>query len=263
MFLSTCSLSACSLFTGSQYISDANPNSSNNLTANPFELKISDEFNDGKRLHVVGIVNVFTEWKSKDAVIRLSGLHNGEVLTESFIALDKLIEASLTKEIKTVSKGQQTFSLSISADGVSDYQVEVLWGADAKPYLDILTKEAPGELVIKNIQVETRQEACAGKNCGIKYHITAEMLNLGGLTVKNIVLGVGFIRVPVGAPIDLQREIPENEELLQLENIRLDAGKSRPLKLDFDQPVSEGMILSDEGTLKPVIRIVSFESDRN
>ena len=69
---------------------------------------------------------------------------------------------------------------------------------------------------------------------------------------NNITLGVGYVWLPAGERLDLSKQIPENEEAVQLNGIGLQVGQSRPLKLLLDRAVPAE---TARGGYRPVIRI--------
>lgn len=232
----------------------------------PFKLEVVDEVNDGDRLHILGAVSAQTAWSLDEVVVRLTGIQAGSIVGLSYLALAKItdnsesISGSDQIRVKMIKPGERhQFSLSIPAKNITDYQLELLWGKEARDYLGSVSTALSGNIELRRIEVETTQEPCTVMDCGVSYKISAEIFNGTDSAISKTLLGVGFVRNKVGKELDLSKSIPENEEQVEVPDLNLASGASRSLRLKFDSPVPASEVESVEGTLKPRIRIISFE----
>ena len=229
----------------------------------PFVLEVVDEVNDGERLHVLGAVTAQTDWMVNDVVVRLTGMRSGEQIGISYLPLRSNLSSSQAGDTNTqIIKAQEkySFSVSVPSQNITDYQLELLWGDEAKRHLKNIEVQKPGSLELRQIEVLTKKADCPKQNCGVVYKMTAQLFNSGATVIDKVVLGVGFLVVTPGQKLDFKKQIPQNEERIELSQLALMPGASRPLSLDFDEPVTEEKFQSGQGELRPNIRIVSFSS---
>lgn len=233
----------------------------------PFRLEILDELNDGEKLIVRGRAIAKTSWELTKAVVRLTGLtEDGEVrnslfpLSSSPVNQVSGVPIEARASLKsTLAPGEKVdFSLELPAKGLSSYQLELLWGSDAEPVLKMAAvPKGPAFLALRKLEVTLRRSlTCDFIPCPSTYQLTGELYNSGGATVTDVVLGAGFILTEDQGKLALSDQIPENEQRIEVRNIRLAPGEAKAVKVVLDQP-----ILESEGRIKPVIRIVSFETE--
>lgn len=249
----------------------------------PFSLEVSQEINDGKELHILGSVKANTEWNPDEVVVRLTSLKDGIQVGVVHHTLKKLIESrvGITRDAAEVIKpgAETTFSLSVPSVGISDYQIVLLWGEEAEPYLDPRVvakrkeskskkeepskeeseKEAPAatenrkglKLRVHSIEVETLRASCPYPPCDVRFRLKALLQNEGTTVIESAKLGVGFI------PVELvgSQTVPEEEEEVEVPKLGLQPGLSRPFRILLTQEMSEEVA----ETVRPVLRIISFE----
>lgn len=244
-------IQGCSFF-GSER-STASPSGGLQL---PLSLQVVDEVNDGSRLHILGSVSAATDWDLKDVIVKLTGLNNGQEVGISYLPL---ANADTRKEHLIKAGEKFTFSISVPSPELTDYQIELLWGEDAKRNLALARAAQPGSVELRDIQVETIRQPCSGSDCEVTFRITGKIHNGTGKNITNLVLGVGYIRTSP-AKLDLTRQIPQNEENIDIGRFLLAPGASREVRLNFDRPVLEKELVNQAGQLKPSIRIISFET---
>jgi hypothetical protein len=238
----------------------------------PFTLKVGQEINDGKELHILGSVVANTEWNPAEVVVRLTSLKDGKPVGVVHHTLKKLIEARVgvgQMKAELISAGDETnFSLSVPSAGMSDYQLVLLWGEEAEQFLeskpkqkiDKETQASNGKsagnglkLRIHSIEVETLKSECPYPPCEVRFRLKAVLQNQGKSVITSAKLGVGFIATELlGSNMS-----PDEEEQVDVPNLKLLPGQSRPFRILLNQEMSEE-IAED---VRPVLRIVSFEGE--
>jgi len=221
----------------------------------PFSLEVLDEVNDGRELYVRARLAAKTVWDPSKVVVRLLGFSAGSVEEESSYRLRDLIEqqraGSALRAEEQSGSSEYTFALSVPSDGITDYQVEVLWGKDAEALLQQFVKR---QLVLKNININKTMD-CKGSPCDVSYRITGELLNEGQVTVDKAVLGVAYSQRGAGSSSESGQEAAESEELVEIAGLALSPGMSRAVQVDVDKSVQQ----QQAATYWPVMRIVSHE----
>ncbi len=209
----------------------------------PVTLQILEEMNDGKMLHVRGrvVTGSGSTWEPDEAVLRLIGASNGEVVNETRRPLNEILSQSASNE----------FYISLPSQGVSDYQVELLWGKEALPYT--VTKSIDS-LVLRNMRVERQAQECRDNSCEIRLRVRGELHNNGQALVESAELGVAFAWQNL-ADSNNQSQTGK-EELVKLADLKLLPGKSREISLVFDKPVRE----LKNFRLQPVVRVIATGS---
>lgn len=265
------------LFCGCSLVSNPEPpahpdvvlETSENLPGNermPFALQVNQEINDGKELHILGNVKANTAWNPDYVIVRLTSLKDGNPVGVVHQSLRKLIEAKvgLVKEVAAVvDKDEEvSFSLTVPSVGISDYQIVLLWGEEAEPYLDKGLPRMSGKsggpsvgaglkLRVHSIEIETLRAACSYPPCDVRFRLKALLQNEGKATIKSAKLGVGFIPSELASA----QTVPEQEETVDVPNLNLEPGNSRPFRILLNQEMSEEVSES----VHPVLRIISFE----
>jgi hypothetical protein len=226
----------------------------------PFTLTVSKETNDGKELHILGSVISRDAWDPSGVVVRLTSLRDGKPVGVVHETLTRLIESRLgagSLPSEELPAGSETkFSLSVPSVGMTDYQLGLLWGDEAEPYRTLATTgnnsrdSADLKLRVHSIEIETLKAACAYPPCDVRYRLKAVFQNQGRAIIASAKLGVGFVQNEMLG----SDSIPQDEEQVEVPNLDLEAGKSRPFKILLNKELSED--LADEIT--PVLRILSF-----
>lgn len=215
-------------------------------TTVPFGLKVVDEVNDGERLHILASIESRTAWDPRRVMVRLVGLSGETVIGTSDYPL-----AGVVAPGDALPAGRSfDISLSIPVKGVTDYQLELLWGEESGP---VRVEAAPTPLRLEDMTVARATTGCATPNCPVVYEVTGSLTNRGTATISRAALGVGFL--PHGGGAGAVVGIPADEESIDLGALSLAPGTSRPVRLTVEQPR-----LASGGELTPVVRIVSFEA---
>ena len=217
----------------------------------PFDLKILEAVNNGTTLGILAELTPKTDWASNDVVVKLYGLEGGEV---SRTASTRLADVTGDQGMLKANIPVQV-SLQIPSDQISDYQVEALWGGEAREARnDSKITEAirTPALRLSNVEVEKREEPCSSPPCRVRFTIYGDLRNDSGQTLNQVTFGVGFVWVPKSSR--LVSPEPVSEQRLSVSDLGLEPGQTQSLELSIDKGVPQ---LSD-GEYKPVVRIVDF-----
>jgi hypothetical protein len=224
----------------------------------PFKLDVLQETNDGETLRIKGQVVSKTSRSSSDVLVRLTALDDTGAQRISFHKF-----ADLTPNTSEFRAGTPTqFSLALPAQGISNYQLEVLWGNDAAPFLNdtrasLKAPPTPKEyLALRNLEVHRVPDgSCSSpEECLVTFSIKGEFFNSGKSVVRDVVLIAGF---SPASKIDLPHQILENEKRIEVKNLALGPQATKPFRLSLEKLIPA----SDTVAYQPVVRIISFESD--
>ncbi len=222
---------------------------------NPYALRIIDEVNDGQTLHVAAEVKASVPLESLPAVLRLTTLKAGNAVKVNYYPV---AHGKKTAQNSASGRDELTLSydLSTSSYNITDYQLELLWGEEAREHLASRAKDSP-ILVLRNVTVQP--SGCQGTPaCDGKLRIMAELYNPGVVPIPSATLGVGFIWQANGDPKPDREDVPQREQKISLNSLNLAPGQSRPLNLTVtsDVPTQPG------GQYRPVLRLVAPGSDK-
>lgn len=120
----------------------------------PFALEVLDEKNDGESLEVYGNVVSNTHWNPDNVWLRLSSLKKGTLVGVTNSPLSKLrpLGAQSGEGELTEPEEKLSFAMSVPAKEMTDYQLQLLWGDEARELnaaakgksVEPLTTAAPG-----------------------------------------------------------------------------------------------------------------------
>jgi len=241
--------SGCGLFSSKKIAAPAASASENQVLASseenasiPFQIKIFKETNDGAQLRINGELVRKAPFPLEGVVLKLTGFNQGQEVGQSFYSFQ-------SKEEDQVSEaGSIPFEIVLNQSVLSDYQLELLWGSEAKSYLTLnAPMQKTNQVDVKNVLLE----ACDAPNCKQSFTVRAELQNLGAQTIAKVVLGISFVRTDAPS----SEAANQNEITLNLDNLGLRAGLSRSLRLAVENKIARDKI----GLLKPVIRVLSYE----
>jgi hypothetical protein len=224
----------------------------------PYRLDVLEESNDGEKLSVKGQIVAKTERSVQDVLVRLTAVDAKGEQRVSFHKLSDL--ASRNGEIKTGVPTQ--FALSLPSQGISNYQLEVLWGKDAAPYLgeakaSLKQPAAPTEyLALRNLEVHRVPDgSCSSpEECLVTFSIKGEFFNAGKSSVREVILVAGFTPA---LKIDQPNQPLENERRIEVRQLNLSPQATKPFRLTLEKLLPA----SDTVAYQPVVRIVSFQSE--
>jgi hypothetical protein len=225
----------------------------------PFRLDVLQETNDGKNLTIQGQLVSKSTRPSKDVLVRLTAM---DARGEEKTALHKV--ADLIPNGGELNPSMPTqFSLSLPSHGISNYQLEVLWGKDAAPYLtgderaSLKQEKASSEfLALRNLEVHRVPDgSCSSpEECLVTFSIKGEFFNAGRATIRDVVVVAGFAPA---SKMGLPNHPLENEKKIEVQNIDLAPQATKPFRLTLEKLLPA----SDTVAYQPVVRIVSFGSD--
>lgn len=229
----------------------------------PFVLDIVDESNDGQRLVIKGRLSAKEKWSADEVVLRLTAIDdNGSQRT----LRNKMSE--LLPDLKVLEPDRPAdFTVALASPGLSNYQLEVLWGAEAKGASSAVTPSANSqpiptapptgqELVLRGLEVHRLPDpSCASPDeCRVKFTITGEFFNSGRATIAGVSLLTGFSDAD---KLDLQDQILENERRVEIQNMKLAPGGIKPFRMALETSVTPALQMAP----RPVIRIVSVKTE--
>jgi hypothetical protein len=219
---------------------------------------VLEESNDGETMVIKGRVVPKTTWASDQVMVRLAAVDDAGEQVTSYQKLN-----DIAAERKELGAGQPVnFSLSLPSRGLSNYQLEVLWGNDAAPYgsapkASLKQPQPPREfLALQGLEVHRVPDgSCSSpEECLVRFSIKGEFFNSGRATIQNITLLAGFSPAD---KLDLPEQILENERRIEVRNVNLAAGAKKPFRLTLEKFVPA----SDTVAYQPVVRIVSFGNE--
>lgn len=206
----------------------------------PLSLQLLSEVNDGGRLYVKGSVKAVTDWQVESVLLRLASLKGQEVIGEAYYPLESAFGEMPSKVLR---KGEDIpFSMSVSAAGMTDYQIELLWGEEADSYKErakSASNKAPSVVRLENLLIERGQASCTDQGCERNLVINASLVNEGQKELMAVILGV---RAMSGA----------DEENLEVTDLKIQPGLARPLRIEFKVPQG----YSED--LKPSVRLLKY-----
>lgn len=255
------SVAGCALLRGSSPAPDSKALDSvvgGDPSVIPFKLDVLQEANDGEKLQIRGRVVAKTTRPADDVIVRLTAVDSQGEQRSSFHKLSDIIPNGAE-----LRPGNQTpFALAVPSQGVSNYQLEVLWGKDAAPYLgssraSMKTPAAPSEyLALRNLEVHRVPDgSCSSpEECLVTFSIKGEFFNASRAKVRDVVLVAGF---SPAAKMDLPNHPLENERRIEIRSIGLVPQGTKPFRLTLEKIVPA----SDTVAYQPVVRIVSFDSE--
>ena len=229
--------------------------SGSNPENTPFVLELIGEVNDGKRLTVSGRFTPKVQWSAADVLVRLSALDNAGKARIAFFALSN---DTLSTAFTQLQPGVPTeFSVSIPSVGITNYQLELLWGRDAEPHQkQARSLQGAGDefLALRNLEVyRVPSDDCATPNeCTVRFTLTGEFYNAGSDTISRVQLKAGFVRAD---ELDLADKVLENERRIEVRNMGLAPGGTKPFRLTLEKFIP----MDEQVAPKPVVIIESFD----
>lgn len=226
-------------------------------TPPPFELKVVKELNDGTNIHILAELTPFIKWKISNVSLKLTGLKDGDTISEKDYKLKELLQTSSSdiKEDYLAAKSPIRFALTTTAQDITDYQLELFWGEGDEKLLESRASAAfPLQpLTLEDLRVETFTMGCLSPPCGKNYKVIGKIVNQGTDIVGQVTLGASFAWVPNGSTFEINGYNPSNEKHLKIEQITLNPGDRKAFKIDLDRTVPD----LPGGRYIPIIRILN------
>lgn len=223
----------------------------------PFSFKVLQEFNDGKNLYVVAEVESRANWPTADMAVHLMTLKDGELLRESSQSLQSLIAPGNNPEnLAELKEGTaRKFSMSVPSQGMSDYQLELLWGEEAQAYLSKPQNDSGLELR----KLQYNRIACTAAVCPLEFEVSCELFNSGETIVNIVHLGTSWVLADDLSKQELVADARANEEMVTLKALNLKPGTGRELKVKIAAALPQDSDKNSADKYKPEIRVVSYE----
>lgn len=218
-------LQGCFLFTASEPATSVLVQREESGERNPLSVEIEQEGNDGKRLYVKGRVRAESSVPLGGVVVHLTSLHNADIIGEAYYPL-----AAATNGAKAPllpAGGDVPFSISVDSDGMTDYQVELLWGEEGASFIkaaapaDSLRTE--GGIRVENVSASNYEGNCEQAGCAGTAFVTASIVNNSPEPVDKVLLGLA---IADGAEM----------ESFEITGLKLSPSASRPVSIQVDIP---------------------------
>lgn len=233
----------------------------------PFNLEIFEELNDGQNLYLRAGLRSETPWEIKQLGIRLTTLKEGESKEVVEKPLSELLLPVVEPRRDVVQAGEQVeFAVTVASIDVSDYQLELLWGKEARSVVGtqkvnkISEEQVQKKVSLKDLVFTALSSDCDKPPCGITYSAVGKLVNLGSEVVEELRLEVGFQDMSISqsgrdavntGTKDRLKLIAR--EAITLNNINLEPGASRVIRIGIEESVPA----SYKDRYKPVVRVVS------
>ena len=221
-------------------------------SAPPVVLKVLEEINNGAELQILASIIPQVAITSSDVAFSLTSFKDGEVRNTRRYTLAQLLPAD-----RELSVGvEQHLVFAVQAQDATDYQLEVLWGDEARETAGGVgaAAGAPG-LVLRGVRVERTPIRCEAPPCGSSVRIVGELANVGLAPIQHVVLGAGIIWIPRGAARGGLTNAGEPSDTLELTALNLQPGQSKKLRIKLSKIVPD----SEQGVYEPQVQIVSYE----
>lgn len=226
----------------------------------PFTLEVIDELNDGERLLVMLRLTPQVRWNADNVVVKLNALKDGKVVASKDHCIYSPCSERLENKKRPVwleASVSREFTIPLTAAEITDYQVELFWGDEARAYRDsAFLMQTLASPTLRSISSEREVGQCAEDSCEFSYTVTANLQNPENIPLESVVLGAGFI---LDGEERTTLSIPENEEQLEVPDLHLRPGQSKTFEFVLEQDIP----LEAQNRIKPVIRIVSYRYKQN
>ncbi|MDZ4785351.1 MAG: hypothetical protein SGJ02_04660 [bacterium] len=226
--------------------------------APPFQIQILEEKNLGDEIRVKLRLTAHVPWPSDNIVILLSSLKGESVVSKvQNCIFDDCIPKKDQKIEILPAFVPKDITLSVPAEEVSDYRVEVIWGAEATEFKQQLALQLQDNVApeLSLITIDKKVSNCSLAECHVAYTVKAILTNTSTRTIKEVILGAGFFILNSSEKPNKVPQIPKNEEKIPLQDLYLAPNSSKTIEVIVEQDVPRSV----ERLLKPSIRILSHE----
>lgn len=203
---------------------------------NPLSLQLDQESTDGERLFIRGRVKAEIQVDLSKVVLHLTALKDTVKIGESYFPLSAAEQAASMNNVLAAGT-EMPFSMSVASQGMTDYQLELLWGDEAVAFLSSLAAEAkPASTSVTLEDIALVPPDCKGGHCPDKSYLTAAIRNQSERHVDSLLIGLSFSG--------------GDEDQLEITSLGLAPASTRPLRLEIDVPYSKAK------DLDPKIRVI-------
>jgi hypothetical protein len=230
----------------------------------PFTFRVLNEVNDGSKLHVRGEVLSKRDWDGRLLALRILSLNNGEVVDrQEFPFLEVATEKQASPELRAATPYQ--FLVSSTAEGVTDYQIDLVWGEDARAMFGAEKQQAlpttetlppalaPQEsplLTVKNLEILREHRNCDSQPCLMSYELLVNIENSGSSIVNSAVLELGL--VPSDQDLPAAGDLVSSQEL-EVTGLGLEPAATRSIRVNYEETPSQ----ASGQPMRPQLRVLS------
>lgn len=253
----------------------------------PLTLNVVQAFYDGPRLHLKVRLDAKTTISADEVIVSVAGLKDGQIREVH----DQRLQAVVP--FKRLSSGESAVvPFVLDGTGLSEYQVGLTWGEEAKltghgpfkhgasngpgqPAAARASLAGPGAavtphageivppdedttdatVILRDVELERHEVPCDEPPCELRYTVHAILLNNGRTALTEVGLASGFVWVEEGTQPAIPADfqpLRDIEEPVTLKNLGLQGGTERKLKVNVDRPVPD----IPGGSFQPYLRIV-------
>jgi hypothetical protein len=222
----------------------------------PFVLEVVNEATTMDTLSVQGRLRAKTRWPVKGLEVLLSAMdRDGQPRVSS-----KRVSDLLPKQ-EFIEAGQVVeFLLSLPVASSTNYQIELHWGESSSSIVTAERERGSSareqRLILRNLEAHRiPSETCSTpEDCRVTFTIRGEFFNDGTKTVREALVAYGFVPADM---LDSDEQILENEKRVEIRNLSLPPGGSKPFKVKLEKQI----LIGDQIAPRPVVRILSVQTE--
>lgn len=204
----------------------------------PYRLDITDELNDGENLFLKISLENPAKYNINKTVLLINGLRKGKKVYSKYYRLNEL-----------VSSYEGNFIVEIPAKKLTDYSVDLLWGKEAKTFLDKLQKELYKNVELVNLGVE-KSTKCSEKDCKVLFKLSGDIKNNNKEVLEYIDLMIGFASKKNINSKGIRKVRLTNTKIVNVSGLDLSPQASRSFSIKVKSP-----LVTRDQDLHPLIRI--------
>jgi hypothetical protein len=241
----------------------------------PYTLHVLAERREGETLRVQGELLVREVLPPTiPTAISLTTFREGMEVTTTRLGLSELLRAAPGGPKQRLTAGDRLpFSFDVSAAGASDYQLDLVWGDEAR---DLVAQTAPAataprasaslppapppfaqepnaqpnrDVILADVRTEKIPTGCTPTGCTFTFRLSGRIRNVGGAPVTGVRLGVGFMLA------GRDQGPPEAEETLDVTGLRLEPGEDKPFRVNIERAVT----LDQAARVVPSVRVLGIQ----
>ena len=235
----------------SQHLASAYSDDASSDIAQPYDVQIVQETNDGELLSVVFQVvassRAIRERRGDRLTVHLSLFSDGQQVSQIKQPIEQLVDLSTLEpvtsaDISEIIDKQLLIQAEIPSETISDYQVRLDWGVQEKEREQYLLRSVE---VQKGLGVCTSLEGEEDSNaaCAVPYELTLELFNPYPQPIGNITVNTWFALSEVGntngisAPEKVQvgRVLLSGVELLPSAAVSVVVDLTKPLPVELEK----------------------------
>lgn len=204
----------------------------------PLRVEVVRSLNRAGTLSVFVRLDALTPVRANRVNLTLVGLTEGE----EKVHVKKNLGRELSESYVEVGK-PVTVNFEVPVAGLGEYQIRAEWGVEPT-------------IVIARSEIVDIKSWCDGEECFKRAKLTLTLSNDSESEYNMLYLAIGFSlkgdNAPNPVPADLTPKT-EDESLITLSELKLQAGEQRPVEIEIDQDIP----VSSEFEIIPYARILS------